>query len=88
MTKLPVVGAGELIRAPEKAGFHVARQKGSHVRLKHPEGPFTGGQHEFMLRGDRRLILPGPHRQDVGVDLLIRLLRQAGVTREEGQSAG
>ena len=47
------------------------------------EGPFSGGRHEFMLRGDRRLILPNPHRGVIGVNLLVRLLRQAGVSREE-----
>ncbi len=47
------------------------------------EGPYAGGNHEFMLRGDRRLILPNPHRSVIGVNLLIRLLRQAGVSREE-----
>jgi predicted RNA binding protein YcfA (HicA-like mRNA interferase family) len=50
------------------------------------EGPYLGGRHEFMLRGDRRLILPGSHRGDLSVDLLVRLLRQAGITREEWQS--
>jgi predicted RNA binding protein YcfA (HicA-like mRNA interferase family) len=51
------------------------------------EGPYSGGRHEFMLRGDRRLILPNPHRGEIGVDLLVRLLRQSGITREEWQSA-
>ena len=47
------------------------------------EGPYAGGNHEFMLRGNRRLILPNPHRSVIGVNLLIRLLRQAGVSRDE-----
>jgi predicted RNA binding protein YcfA (HicA-like mRNA interferase family) len=51
------------------------------------EGPYPGGRHEFMLRGDRRLILPNLHRGEIGVDLLARLLRQSGITREEWQSA-
>ena len=50
------------------------------------DGPYTGGRHEFMLRDDRRLILPNPHRQTVGADLLTRLLRQAGITRQEWDS--
>lgn len=56
------------------------------LRLLGFEGPFVGGRHEFMLRGTHRLILPNPHRGDIGVDLLVRLLRQAGVTREEWES--
>jgi hypothetical protein len=47
------------------------------------DGPFSGGRHEFLLRADRRLILPNPHRGDISVDLLARLLDEAGVTREE-----
>lgn len=52
------------------------------------EGPYSGGNHEFLLRGNRRLILPNPHRGVIGVDLLIRLLRQAEITREEWESTG
>ena len=36
-----------------------------------------------MLWGSRRFILPNPHKSDVSVDLLFRILRQAGVSREE-----
>jgi len=49
------------------------------------DGPYTGGRHEFMLRGNRRLILPNPHRRSISVALLTRLLRQAGISREEWQ---
>ena len=51
------------------------------------EGLCSGDRHEFMLRGDRRLILPNPRRGEIGVDLLVRLLRQSGITREEWQSS-
>ncbi len=36
MTKLRILKPNELIRALEKAGFVIQRQKGSHVYLKHP----------------------------------------------------
>jgi len=48
-------------------------------------GPFAGGRHEFMVRGEVRLVLPNPHRGEIGVDLLKRLLRQAGIKEEEWQ---
>lgn len=51
------------------------------------ERPYTGGWHEFMLRGDRRLILPNLHRGDISVDLLVRLLQLSGITRKEWQSS-
>ena len=47
------------------------------------EGPFVGGRHPQMRRGDLTVILPNPHESDIGVDFLRRFLRQAGVTRRE-----
>ncbi|MBI4512278.1 MAG: type II toxin-antitoxin system HicA family toxin [Deltaproteobacteria bacterium] len=47
------------------------------------EGPFSGGKHQFMVRGDVVLRIPNPHQGDIGRELLARLLRQAGVSREE-----
>ena len=46
-------------------------------------GPYTGGRHQFMVRGSSRLVLPNPHRGEIGVDLLKRILRQAGIEEEE-----
>jgi hypothetical protein len=41
-----------------------------------------------MRRGDLTLILPNPHVGDIGSGFLLRLLQQAGISREEwlGQS--
>jgi hypothetical protein len=36
-----------------------------------------------MVRRDVVVTLPNPHRGAAGVDLLQRILRRAGVTREE-----
>ena len=47
------------------------------------DGPYSGGKHDFMVRGDVTLRLPNPHRGDIGKGLLTRLLRQAGITKEE-----
>lgn len=47
------------------------------------EGPYTGGKHQFMLKQDVRLAIPNPHRSDIGQDLLARILRQAGIDRED-----
>ena len=43
------------------------------------EGPMAGGKHLYMTRGRQRLALPNPHRREIGVALLARLLKQAGV---------
>ena len=47
------------------------------------DGPYAGGRHMFMLRGEHRLIIPNPHRHKISVDLLRRILKQAEVSREE-----
>ncbi|MDO9538617.1 MAG: type II toxin-antitoxin system HicA family toxin [Methanocalculus sp.] len=47
------------------------------------DGPFQGGKHPYMIRGDLVLTLPNPRRTVIGVDLIQRILRQAGISREE-----
>ena len=66
------VSRRELIRGLRTLGF---------------EGPFSGGKHQFMIRGDVVLTIPNLHGKDVGVDLLARILKQAGVARREWQQA-
>lgn len=36
-----------------------------------------------MIREDLVLTIPNPHRKEIGVDLLRRLLKQAEISREE-----
>jgi len=50
------------------------------------EGPYSGGRHEFMARGDVLLAVPNPHASDIGVGLLARILRQAGVSRRQWEA--
>jgi len=47
------------------------------------QGPYWGGRHPFMVRGDLALVIPNPHRGDIGVELLQRILRRAEISREE-----
>ncbi len=68
MSKLNPVSYSELIKRLRKFGF---------------EGPYSGGKHLYMLKGNLRLTIPNPHKQEIGVDLLLRILKQAGITREE-----
>lgn len=37
--RLPVISGAELVAALGKLGWVVVRQRGSHVRLRHPERP-------------------------------------------------
>ena len=68
MSKLVPIAFKELVGRLRSFGF---------------EGPFSGGKHLYMLKGDLRLTIPNPHKKEIGVDLLIRILKQAGITREE-----
>lgn len=45
------------------------------------EGPFSGGKHEFMVKGSITICIPNPHQGDIGKDLLVRILRQAAIDR-------
>ena len=48
------------------------------------EGPEAGARHEIMFRGQFRLALPNPHHsQEIDDALLGRILRLAGISREE-----
>jgi predicted RNA binding protein YcfA (HicA-like mRNA interferase family) len=58
----------DLIRALRKAGF---------------QPPEAGGKHQAMRRGTLTLRIPNPHRGDITRELLSRILRQAGISREE-----
>jgi len=46
-------------------------------------GPYAGGKHEFMQKGDLSLTIPNPHRSDIGPKLLNKVLRQAGIGHSE-----
>jgi predicted RNA binding protein YcfA (HicA-like mRNA interferase family) len=72
MARLSPVSFNELVRKLKALGF---------------EGPISGGKHLFMLKGDVRLNVSNPHRQDIGVDLLKRILNQAGIQRDEWDRA-
>jgi predicted RNA binding protein YcfA (HicA-like mRNA interferase family) len=58
----------ELVRVLNRLGF---------------KGPFSGGKHQFMVREDITIRIPNPHESDIGQDLLVRILRQAGVSRRD-----
>jgi hypothetical protein len=47
------------------------------------DGPYSGGKHQFMLKGNVTLTIPNPHKGNIGRELLSRILRQAGISREE-----
>ena len=62
----------ELVRALRALGF---------------TGPFSGGKHQFMVRGYRTLRIPNPHQGDLGKELLKRILRQGGIDLAEWEAS-
>jgi predicted RNA binding protein YcfA (HicA-like mRNA interferase family) len=46
------------------------------------EGPYSGGKHQFMVRVDIVIRVPNPHQADIGMELLSRILRQAGINKD------
>ena len=68
MSKLNPISHKELLKKLKRFNF---------------EGPFSGGKHLYMIKGNLRLTISNPHRKEIGVDLLIRILNQAGISREE-----
>lgn len=49
-------------------------------------GPYSGGKHQFMVRGEVVLTIPNPHQGDIGRDLLAVILKQAGISRREWEA--
>lgn len=46
------------------------------------DGPFSGGKHQIMQKGSSTVTIPNPHKGDINKGFLIRILKQAGISRE------
>ena len=69
MPKLARISGKELCKILERIGFEMIRGKGSHLRLKHPDG--------------RRTVIPIHGNEKIGKGLLKEILNQAKLSREE-----
>ncbi len=65
------IGQQDLIRTLRQLGF---------------DGPVSGTRHRFMIKGTLKLRIPNPHQGDIGRDLLTRILREAGISRDEWET--
>ena len=45
-------------------------------------GPYSGGKHQFMVKGDLRIMIPNPHKKDIGKNLLKLILKEAEISKE------
>jgi len=66
--RLPVVSGEELVAALQTVGWIAVRQRGSHVRLKHP---------------GRRVALVVPLHRELKRGTLAGILRDAGIDRDD-----
>jgi predicted RNA binding protein YcfA (HicA-like mRNA interferase family) len=64
--RLPSMTAAQLVRILEQRGFERVRQSGSHLILRHSDG--------------RRVTVPMHKSTDLGRGLLVRIMKDAGVT--------
>jgi predicted RNA binding protein YcfA (HicA-like mRNA interferase family) len=69
MPPVPAVRGDRLVKALERAGFVITRVKGSHHRLRHPDG--------------RSTTVPVHAGQDVPKGTLRSVLQDAGLTVED-----
>lgn len=46
------------------------------------DGPYSGGNHQFMKKEALKVRIPNPHQSEISKELLIRILRQAGVDKK------
>ena len=69
MPKLPTIKGSELVAALRKVGFETVRQRGSHVRFRHPDG--------------RVVTIPIHAGEELGRGLLRKVLRDADLSVEE-----
>ena len=68
MSKLSPVSWMVLVRRLRALGF---------------EGPYQEGKHPYMVRGNMVLSIPNPHRREISIALLSRILKRAEITRKE-----
>ena len=69
MTRIPALRANEIVRALQRLGFDVVRQKGSHIRLRNPDGRFAS--------------VPDHGSRELRREFILDILKQAGVTPGE-----
>jgi len=69
MPKLPVLSPEKLAKALEKKGFELDRIRGSHHAYCHPDLDIT-------------VTIPF-HKKEVGKGLLIEIMKQTSITRDE-----
>jgi predicted RNA binding protein YcfA (HicA-like mRNA interferase family) len=75
MPKLPSISGEQAVKCFEKLGYHVVRQRGSHIRMHHKfdksKKPITIPRHKMLGKG---LIHKLIRDADIRIEELINLL--------------
>jgi len=69
MVKQRPVTSFVVIKVLQKCGFVILRKKGSHVRMKHPDGRIT--------------TVPTHGKETIGIGLLLRILKDADMSKDD-----
>jgi predicted RNA binding protein YcfA (HicA-like mRNA interferase family) len=72
MGRIPPCRRDELVSKLKSLGF---------------DGPYPGGRHSYMKRGNYRQIIPNPHGGQIDSVLIRAILKQAGISEEEWLNA-
>ncbi|MFH1049611.1 MAG: type II toxin-antitoxin system HicA family toxin [bacterium] len=46
------------------------------------DGPYSGGKHQFMIKDNLTLTIPNPHESDINKSFLLKILKQAEISRD------
>lgn len=46
-------------------------------------GPYSGGRHQFMKKGELKVHIPSKHKGDISSGLVNEILRQAKISKDE-----
>ena len=47
------------------------------------DGPYSGGKHLFMTKGELKVHIPNRHKGDISVGLTNEILRQADISKHD-----
>ena len=51
------------------------------------DGPYSGGRHLFMEKGEHRVHIPNQHQGDISRGLVKEILEHTGISKEEWDKA-
>jgi len=68
MAKLSLISFKELVKKLKKYGF---------------QGPYSVGKHLYMIKENIRLTMPNPHKKDISVDLILKILKHARISKDD-----